>query len=121
MPKIVPPRGGLMHVVDAAGYSLAGLRRLMRETAARLEVAGFGALAIGFAVKGATVWQWAGLAGLAALVLMVEAINTAIEILTDRISPEWSEPAKYAKDLGSLAVGLMLAVTAGYAVLVLAS
>jgi len=119
MSRIVPPRGGLMHVVDAAGYSLAGLRRLMRETAARLEVLGFAALAIAFAAKGATAWQWAGLAGLAAMVLMVEAINTAIEELTDRISPEWSETAKHAKDLGSLAVGLMLTVMAGYALLVL--
>ena len=34
--KVVPPRKGLLHLVDAAGYSLQGLRRLLRESAAIL-------------------------------------------------------------------------------------
>ena len=42
------------------------------------------------------------------LLIAVEALNTAIEVIIDRISPEWSEAARQAKDLGSLAVMCML-------------
>lgn len=45
---IVPPRRGLLHVVDAAGYSMAGLRRLCSETAAKLEILGAGMSVIAF-------------------------------------------------------------------------
>ena len=58
-------------------------------------------------------------AGLFALVLAVEALNTAVEELTDRLSPEWSCMARDAKDLGSLAVGLMLLVWSGFVLAVL--
>ena len=114
-----PPRRGLPHVLDAARYSLAGLRRLWAETAARLEFAGAAVIAAGFALRGAEAWHWLVAAGLFALVLAVEALNTAIEELTDRLSPEWSEMARDAKDLGSLAVGLMLLVWGGFALAVM--
>lgn len=117
----VAPRRGLMHVVDAAGYSLAGLRRLMRETAARQEMA-FGAVGVAvLAWAGATVAELGIFLLLVLIVLALEAVNTAIEVLVDRISPEWSEMAKDAKDLGSLAVGLVLAGMAGFVVWVLAT
>lgn len=38
------------------------------------------------------------------LLITMEAVNTAIEEIIDRISPEVSDTGKYAKDLGSLAV-----------------
>lgn len=108
--KVIPPRGGLLHIIDAAGYSLAGMRRLWSETAARLEVLAAAMVAAVFLWHGAAGWQWLVALILFAFVLIVEALNTAIEVLTDRISPEWSQAAKDAKDLGSLAVGLMLTV-----------
>lgn len=116
---VVPPRGGLLHVLDAAGYSLAGLRRLWAETAARLEIVAAVVIALAFLLRGVDLWHWLVAALLFALVLAVEALNTAIEVLTDRISPEWSQTAKDAKDLGSLAVGLMLTVTGVFVALVL--
>lgn len=112
--RIAPPRAGLLHVLDAGAYSLAGSRRLMQETAARLELAGALIAAGCFIAISATWWQWAVLIGLFAFVLATEALNTAIEIIVDRVSPEWSEAAKHAKDLGSLAVGLMLLLTFGF-------
>ena len=118
-PSVTPPRKGLLHVLDAARYSAAGLRRLWGETAARLEFAGAGAVALAFALRGAEVWHWLVAAALFALVLAVEALNTAIEVLTDRLSPEWSVTARDAKDLGSLAVGLMLLVAGGFVFAVL--
>ncbi len=116
---VTPPRNGLLHIIDAAGYSLAGLRRLWAETAARLEVMGAVLAALGLLAKGAELWQWCAAAGLFALVLAVEALNTAIEVLTDHISPEWSVMARDAKDLGSLAVGLILVVASGFVLAVL--
>lgn len=38
------------------------------------------------------------------LLIAMEAVNTAIEEIIDRISPEVSDTGKHAKDLGSLAV-----------------
>ena len=118
--NVIPPRDGLLHIVDAAGYSLAGLRRLWAETAARLEVSAAVIVALGFVWQGAALWHWLVALFLFALVLAVEALNTAIEVLTDRISPEWSQMAKDAKDLGSLAVGLMLIVCTVFVAVVLA-
>lgn len=112
--RITPPRAGLLHVLDAAVYSWAGFRRLMQETAARLELAGALIAAGCFVTISAALWQWAVLIALLSLVLAIEALNTAIEIVVDRVSPEWSEAAKHAKDLGSLAVGLILLLTLGF-------
>ena len=107
-PKVTPPRAGLWHMVDAGRYSVAGFRRLMAETAARQELAG-GLLGVAVLVWAqASAAQWLGFVVLFAALLAVEALNTAIEELADHISPGWSETAKHAKDLGSLAVGLMI-------------
>ena len=46
------------------------------------------------------------------VVLIVEVLNTAIEVLTDRISRDHHELSGLAKDLGSLAVTLSLALWA---------
>lgn len=108
------PRRGLLHAVDAAGYSLAGLRRLWGETAARQEMA-FGAVAVAVLLgAGATAAELGIFAILFLILLAAEAINTAIEVLVDRISPEWSQMAKDAKDLGSLAVGLVILCNLGF-------
>jgi diacylglycerol kinase len=40
-----------------------------------------------------------------------EALNTAIEFLTDRVSPEWSREAARIKDVAAAAV-LLAAITA---------
>lgn len=112
--KPAAPRKGLLHAVDATGYSIAGFRRLLQESAARQELL----LAIaGLALllwADATLAQFGIFAILFLILLATEALNTAIEVLVDRISPEWSQMAKDAKDLGSLAVGLVIAATLGF-------
>lgn len=100
------------HVVHAAGYSLAGLRHLLKsELAARLEV--FAALAAlaWLAVLGRPVRDFVILAILFCILMAVEALNTAIERIVDRLSPEISEFGKVTKDLGSAAVFAMLAAS----------
>lgn len=116
---VIPPRGGLMHAVDATRYSAAGFRRLMHESAARLELMAGALVCAALLWRGVDLVHWMGFGVLAALVLVVESLNTAIEEVVDHLSPDWSEMARNAKDLGSLAVGLMLAVTGVYCALVL--
>jgi diacylglycerol kinase (ATP) len=106
---------GLAHFFAAAGYSVGGARRLWREAAFRQEVLGLVGLLVVFAVVGASVAEFLGLAVLSLMVLAVEALNTAIEELVDHASPGWSEFAKAAKDMGSFAVMCVLAATGLYA------
>jgi len=60
----------------------------------------------------ANEWLWIVLT--IALVLAVELLNTAIEILTDMVSPDWNEKAGYVKDVSAAAV----TITAFFAIIV---
>jgi diacylglycerol kinase (ATP) len=46
--------------------------------------------------------------------MSIEALNTCVELITDHVSPQYSAFAKAAKDLGSLAVFLMLVAGGAY-------
>lgn len=111
---------GFSHLLAAATYSGAGLRRLLKESAFRQEAA-IGVLAlVALALLGVAPARIAGFVVLFLVLVAVEALNTAVEVLVDHLSPEWSEFARDAKDLGSLAVGAVLvgnAVYLGWAVL----
>lgn len=52
------------------------------------------------------------LLGVILLILAVELLNTAIEKLSDHITPERNETIRYVKDLGSAAVFFALAFAA---------
>ena len=115
-----PPRkSGIAHFFAAAGYSLGGLRRLARESAFRQEVALIAGLLVLLAVFGATMPEVLGLLALGLVLIAVEALNTAIEVLVDHLSPGWSQFAKDAKDLGSLAVACTIGALLLYAGIVL--
>lgn len=105
-------KAGLAHLFAAAGHSAAGLRRLARESAFRQEVAIGAALLAGLALWGVAPGRLAILAVLLLVLVAIEALNTAIELLVDRLSPEWSEFARDAKDLGSLAVAAVVVAIA---------
>lgn len=118
-PRKPARKGGFAHFLAAAGYSAAGLKRLARESAFRQEAA-FGALALaGLTLRGASGPALLGMAGLLLLLVAVEALNTALEVLVDHLSPGWSEFARDAKDLGSLAVACVVAMNGIYFVAVL--
>jgi diacylglycerol kinase (ATP) len=110
---------GFRHLFAAAGYSLGGARRLLGEAAFRHELLAFGVLMLVFAAVGATLLQYMAMAILFLLLLAFEAINTAIEEIVDRVSPEISDMGKHAKDLGSFAVFCLIVANAGYAVYVI--
>jgi diacylglycerol kinase (ATP) len=106
---------GVAHFLAAASYSMAGARRLWRESAFRQEALGLAALLVLFVLVGASLAEVLGLIILALIVLAVEALNTAIEEVVDHLSPGWSEFAKNAKDMGSFAVACTLVATGLYA------
>ena len=111
-----PPRkSGVAHFFAAAGYSLGGLQRLSRESAFRQEVALVAGLLILFLVLGASLPEVLGLVAFGLALVAVEALNTALEVLVDHLSPGWSQFAKEAKDLGSLAVACTIGAMLIYA------
>jgi len=77
---------------------------LRREQALREEIA---ALVLGvpasFFIAPGIGW-WLALVGSLIVLLVVELLNTAIEKLSDHVTPEHSNAIKVVKDLGSAAV-----------------
>lgn len=115
-----PPRkSGVAHFFAAAGYSLAGLQRLSRESAFRQEVVLIAGLVVLFLVFGASLPEILGLLAIGLALIAVEALNTALEELVDHLSPGWSRFAKDAKDLGSLAVACTIGVLLIYSAVTL--
>ena len=92
-------------------YSLKGLRACFRhEEAFRVEVALAAVLIPLGLVMGQTGLERVVLIGSVLLVLIVELLNSAIESAIDRIGLERSELSGRAKDQGSAAVLLSLAI-----------
>jgi len=103
---------GLRRVLNATRYSLEGVAAAARHEAAfRQELLLAAALVPLGLWLGADGVERALLAGSVLMVLVVELLNSAIEAVVDRASPEHHELAKRAKDYGSAAVMFALAVT----------
>ena len=100
---------GLTRLFNALGYSRDGLAAAWKHEAAfREEV-----LLLLVAVPLALYFGQDGLAralliGSILLVLIVEVLNSGLEAIVDKASPEKHELAKRAKDMGSAAVLLAL-------------
>lgn len=105
-----------MHFFAACRHSARGLRRLWPETAFRIQLLlGAGALA-GLLWLGVAGRDLAIFAVLFLLLVAVEALNTAIEVIVDHLAPDWQAFARDAKDLGSLAVACVYGVHAVFLV-----
>lgn len=100
----IQKKTGIAHLFAAGQYSAQGFRRLIQEAAFRHELLAFAAGLVIFALVGASLFEFMGFIVLMLLMFCVEALNTAIEELVDRISPEISTVGRNAKDLGSFAV-----------------
>ena len=112
---------GLRRLINATGYSLAGLSEATRnEDAFRQE------LLLALVMVPLGLWFGASgtgkalLVGSVLLVLIVELLNSAVEATVDRISLEDHRLAKRAKDIGSAAVMVALLNAAVVWILVLA-
>ena len=100
---------GLARVMDAFYFSLAGLRAAYRDEAAFRQEVLLAALLIPLAcVMPVGGVGKALMIASVLLALMVELLNSAVEALSDRISPETHELIKKAKDIGSAAVFVAL-------------
>lgn len=111
---------GPRRLLAATRYSLQGLARLWGEEAFRTEAVAFALGLLLFALIGADVVDYLIFVILMLLLFAVEALNTAIEELVDRISPEISTVGRHAKDLGSFAVFCLLATNGLFVLYVLA-
>ncbi len=102
-------RSGLRRILNALGYSLAGLAAAWRHEHAFRQEAWLALLLLPVAlVLPASGTGKALMAGSVLLVLVVELLNSAIESVVDRVSLEHHPLARRAKDLGSAAVMLAL-------------
>jgi diacylglycerol kinase (ATP) len=104
---------GLTRILKAFGYSLAGFKAAWQNEAAfRQEVL--------LCITLIPIAFWLGdnnieralLISCLLLVLITELLNSAIEAIADRVSEEWHQLIKRAKDLGSAAVFISLFYTA---------
>lgn len=107
-------------IINATHYSIDGFQYLIKsELAARLEIyLFFWANLILFAL-GAPLRVFLITTILFLLLMAVEALNTAVEVIIDKISPEISETGKRAKDLGSFSVMCLIIVNSVYFINVL--
>jgi len=102
-------RGGFGRLARAVRYSYAGFRDAIRhEAAIRQELAVFAILLPLSALLRVTLLEHLVLVLSMLLVLLVEFLNSAIEMTVDRISLEPHPLAGRAKDLGSAAVFVAL-------------
>ena len=114
---MIEPEGkktGLAHLFAAGSYSYAGFWRAINESAFRHEVVFFLASIVLFVIIHATLAEFLILTIIFLMVFAVEALNTAIEEVIDRVSPEVSQTGKHAKDLGSFAVFCTLSAATLY-------
>jgi diacylglycerol kinase (ATP) len=102
------PRGPL-GALRALRWSLNGLRQaFLAEHSFRLEVYAFVVLGPVAFWLGATPVERVILFGSLLLVLAVELLNSAVESVADKTTPEFNELIGRAKDMGSAAVLLTL-------------
>lgn len=105
-------RTGLDRIRHAAGYSLDGMVSAYRSESAFRQETWLAVLLIPVAFWVGQTWiETALLAGSVVMVMVVELLNSAVEATVDRISFDLHPLAKRAKDYGSAAVFLALAVT----------
>jgi len=104
--QVVPPtKKGIPRLIAATKYSAAGLKATFKsEEAFRLEV--YALIVLG------PLGMWLGeggvekvlLVGSVVFLIIVELLNTAIEVVIDRISEDYHPLSGRAKDIGSACV-----------------
>jgi diacylglycerol kinase (ATP) len=104
-------KGGLARIAAACRYSIEGFKTAWRyEHAFRQELLVAVPATIVALVLKISAFQKLALIAVLGLVLLVELLNAAIEAVVDRVSLERHPLSKAAKDLGSAAVALAIAM-----------
>ena len=109
--QLKPNGTGLMRIIKATQCSILGFNAAFKHEAAfRQEVTLVAIMTpIAWLITD-TLWGFVGLVVSLLLVLIVELLNTAVEVVVDRISLDHHELSGRAKDLGSAAVTLSLLI-----------
>ncbi len=103
---------GLRRIINAASFSMAGLRAAWRHEAAfRQECLLVAVLTPAAFWLGQTPTERALLIASAWLVLIVELLNSAVEAVVDRVGTDHHQLSGQAKDLGSAGVLISLILT----------
>ena len=106
-----PDNVGLRRIVNATLFSLAGLRAAWQHEAAFRQELMLAVVLIPAGIwLGRTAVERSLLIGSCLLVLIVELLNSAIEAIVDRVGLEPHPLSGRAKDLGSAAVFVSLAL-----------
>ncbi|QPL55581.1 diacylglycerol kinase [Vibrio navarrensis] len=107
-----PGKTGIRRIVDASGYSIQGLKAAwLHEAAFRQEMILTTLLSIVAFLLPVTHVERILLISSLLLVVIVELLNSAVEAVVDRIGSEHHELSGRAKDIGSAAVFVALALT----------
>jgi diacylglycerol kinase (ATP) len=108
-----PGASGITRVIKATGYSMKGLKAAWQGEAAFRQELMLAIIAIPFAYLVAqSIMQFVFLLVITGMVVVVELLNSAIEAVVDKASPEFNELAGKAKDMGSAAVFVTLIIIA---------
>lgn len=103
--------GGIRRIINAAGYSVAGLKSAFAGEAAFRQLVFLNLILIplSFFLPVSNL-ERALMVAVCLLVLVIELLNSAIEAVVDRISLERHPLSKNAKDMGSAAqmIGLLI-------------
>ena len=107
-------RTGIDRIVHAARNSVNGLHAAYTGESAFRQETWLAVVMLPAAFwLGRNAIEIALLAGTVLLVLIVELLNSAIEAVVDRVSFDWHDLSKRAKDIASAAVLLSLLLCAG--------
>lgn len=105
----------LYQLKNTTRYSWAGFTYLFKtELAAKVESVFFIMGVIIYFVLGVSAKPFLISVGLFVLLVAVEALNTAIEMIVDEISPHETDLARHAKDLACFAVVCLIGITLFY-------
>lgn len=85
-------------------YAFIGMRRLLGEAHARFHLCAAVVVIAAGVFFGIAPWEWVAVSLCIGGVLGAEALNTAIEVLADRITRQKDPMIGAAKDLGAAAV-----------------
>ena len=100
---------GLSRLIEATGHSIRGIKACWQhETAFRLDVLLCLILSASSFFVAESTTQWLALIAPLFLLLIVELLNSAVEVTVDRIGREHNEMSGRAKDSSSAAVMLCL-------------
>ncbi len=107
-------RTGIDRLIRAAGYSLSGLSQAYRGESAFRQESWLALVLLPLSFWVGRSWiEVALLVGAVMQLLIVELLNSGIEAAIDRVSFEFHDLSKRAKDMASAAVLLSLLLCAG--------